>query len=136
MARGPGRIGVTELLVGLPFPAAALEVMRFAVRPERFQEIIYEGRTYAPEDARLCGLVDEVADEVAVVERACQVAETLAAIPPPSFALSKRHIRQPVRDLLDAHEASIDAEVMRVWTNPETRDAVRRYVERVLGARA
>ena len=67
---------------------------------------------------------------------ACQVAETLAAIPPRSFALSKRHIRQPVRDLLDAHEASIDAAVMRVWTNPETRDAVRRYVERALRARA
>ena len=95
-----------------------------------------EGRTYAPEDARLCGLVDEVADEAEVVERACQVAETLAGIPPPSFALSQRHIRQPVRDLLDAHEARIDAEVMRVWTNPETRDAVRRYVERALGARA
>ena len=88
MARGPGRIGVTELLVGLPFPAAALEVMRFAVSPERFQEIIYEGRTYAPEDARLCRLVDEVADEAEVMERACQVAETLAAIPPASFALS------------------------------------------------
>ena len=47
-----------------------------------------------------------------------------------------RALRQPVRDLLDAHEASIDAAVMRVWTNPETRDAVRRYVERALGARA
>jgi hypothetical protein len=42
---------------------------------------------------------------------------------------SKLHIRQPVRDLLDAHEARIDAEVMRVWTDPETRDAVRRYVD-------
>ena len=95
----------------------------------------YGGRTYAPEDARLCRLVDEVADEAEVMERACQVAETLAAIPTPSFALTKRHIPQPVRDLLDAHEASIDAEVMRVWTNPEARTAVRRYVERALGAR-
>jgi hypothetical protein len=30
---------------------------------------------------------------------------------------------------------SIDAEVMRVGTNPEARTAVRRYVERALGAR-
>jgi hypothetical protein len=45
-------------------------------------------------------------------------------------------IRQPARHLLDADEAGIAAEVMRVWTNPETRDAVRRYVERALGARA
>jgi hypothetical protein len=41
-----------------------------------------------------------------------------------------------VRDLLDAHEASIDAAVMRARTNPEARDAVRRYLEPALGARA
>ena len=47
-----------------------------------------------------------------------------------------RALRRPVRDFLDAHEASIDAAVMRVRTDPEARDAVRRYVERALGARA
>src|SRR4051812_13759621 len=31
MAREPGRIGVTELLVGVPFPVVPLEIMRFAV---------------------------------------------------------------------------------------------------------
>jgi hypothetical protein len=80
--------------------------------------------------------VDEVADEAEVRKRACQVAVTLAATLAPSFALSRRHVRPPVRDLLDAHEASIDTEVMRVWTNPEARTAARRYVERALGARA
>ena len=34
MARGGGRIGVTELQVGLPFPAMAFEIMRF-VTPRR-----------------------------------------------------------------------------------------------------
>ncbi len=33
MARGNGRIGVTELLVGVPFPALAFEIVRFAVPP-------------------------------------------------------------------------------------------------------
>jgi hypothetical protein len=45
-------------------------------------------------------------------------------------------VAKPVRDLLDAHEASIDAAVMRVRTNPEARDAGRHYVERARGARA
>jgi len=35
MARGNGRIGVTELLVGVPFPVLAFEIMRLAV-PARF----------------------------------------------------------------------------------------------------
>jgi len=41
-----------------------------------------------------------------------------------------------VGDPLDAREGSVDAALMRVWINPETRDAVRRDVERALGARA
>src|SRR4029077_11419335 len=38
MARGGGRIGVTELLVGVPFPALAFEIMRFATPPYFFSE--------------------------------------------------------------------------------------------------
>jgi len=36
-----------------------------------------------------------------------------------------------------AHDQAMPREAAtRVWTNPERRDAVRRYVERALGARA
>jgi len=41
-----GRIGVTELLVGVPFPVTALEILRFAAGTHRLQELIYNGRTY------------------------------------------------------------------------------------------
>ncbi len=34
MGREAGRIGVTELLVGVPFPAGAMEIMRRAVAPQ------------------------------------------------------------------------------------------------------
>src|SRR6185503_13899218 len=37
-ARECGRIGVTELLVGVPFPPMAFEVMRFATVPQFFQD--------------------------------------------------------------------------------------------------
>ena len=57
MARGNGRIGVTELLVGLPFPALAFEVMRFVTGPRYFSELIYTGNTYSPDDALERGLV-------------------------------------------------------------------------------
>src|SRR5262249_38045748 len=30
MAAGPGRIGLTEILVGVPFPATIMEIVRFA----------------------------------------------------------------------------------------------------------
>jgi enoyl-CoA hydratase len=60
MAEGPGRIGLPELLVGVPFPAAALEVVRFALPREKVQALIYTGRSLSAQEARGAGLVDQV----------------------------------------------------------------------------
>ncbi len=46
MAQGTGRIGVTELLVGVPFPALAFEIVRFAVPPRFLAEVTLSGATY------------------------------------------------------------------------------------------
>ena len=47
MAREPGRIGVPELLVGVPFPVVPLEIVRFATPPQHVQALIYRGLTLA-----------------------------------------------------------------------------------------
>ncbi len=60
MARESGRIGVTELLVGVPFPALAFEIVRFAVPPRHLPEFTLSGATYATDVALQRGWVDEV----------------------------------------------------------------------------
>jgi enoyl-CoA hydratase len=135
LADGAGRMGVTELLVGLPFPAVALEVMRFAVAPQHLQEMLYLGRTWLPEEARARGLADEVVPAGELQARAEAVARALAGIPAESFALTKRHARQPLRDRVDADGRAVDREVERIWTRPEIFPVVATYVARSLGAR-
>ncbi len=134
-ARGPGRVGVTELLVGLPFPAVALEAMRLVVPPHRLPEVVYTGRTWPVEEAVAVGLVEEVVEAERLFERACAAAESLGAISGDSFALTKAHLRQPAADFLAAHAARIDAEVARVWASPAARATLAAYVERTLGGR-
>jgi enoyl-CoA hydratase len=51
MAEGNGRMGLPELVVGVPLPASALEAVRFAVPRHRVQAVLYTGRTLAPHDA-------------------------------------------------------------------------------------
>ena len=58
MNQGHGRIGVTELLVGVPFPITALEILRFAVGTRRLSELACFGRTYRAAEAVGLGLVD------------------------------------------------------------------------------
>jgi enoyl-CoA hydratase len=130
MAQGNGRIGITELLVGVPFPVIALEIMRHAAAPQHFERIVYSGATFAPEVAIDLGLVDEVVAGDAVLERAIAAAEKLAAIGPAAFALTKRQGRQPVRERLDRDGPRFDPAVDAIWYAPETAARIRDYVTR------
>lgn len=132
MASGPGRIGVTELLVGVPFPTIALEIMRFAAAPQHFQRLAYGGGTFSAAEAVSFGLVDEVVEPEELMDRALAGAEQLQSIPPPAFELTKRQLRWPVRERLRAESAIFDQSVGEIWAHPETQAAVRRFVERTL----
>lgn len=131
-ARGGGRFGVTELLVGVPFPAIALEIMRVVVPPHLFAEMVYGGRTWSLEEAAGHGLVDAVVDGDGLLDAAVKEAERLGAIPGETFALTKAQARQPARDFLAVHAARIDREVQRCWSAPQAQAAIRRYVEQTL----
>lgn len=127
------KVGVAEILVGLAFPAVALEILRSAVPPDRFREVVYSGRLYPMEDGVACGFVDEVLRPADVAGRAGEVARSLAEYSQEAFRLTKRQMRQPVRRFLEADGAGIDAAVERQWRSPEAREALQRYVASVLG---
>src|SRR6185503_4137617 len=90
MAREPGRIGVSELLVGVPFPIVPLEIMRFAAPPQYLQSMMYRGTTFTAEAALQHGLVDAVSDPDQLLDDALAIAASLAAVPSPAFTLTKR----------------------------------------------
>ena len=136
MAEGEGRIGVPELRVGVPFPVAPLEVLRFAVPPQHLQKLAYAGRTYGAAEALEWGLVDELASPDRLLERALEAAGQLAAIPPGSFELTKAQLRRPALDRIDALHDEIEPRVAAQWASPAVREHVRAYVERTIGKRS
>src|SRR6185437_9031188 len=75
MANDGGRIGVTELLVGLPFPALAFEIMRHVTPPYFFTETILSGATFPADVAAHRGLVTVAVDPAALMERAMAAAQ-------------------------------------------------------------
>ena len=131
MARGPGRFGIPELLVGVPFPPAALEIARCAVSPDRLQALVYTGATHKPDDTHRLGFVDELVDAEQLQERALAVARQLAAIPPDLFAVTKRALRAPTIARYEEAERT-DTERLRIWSAPETLERIRTYVQTVV----
>jgi enoyl-CoA hydratase len=132
MARGSGRIGVTELLVGVPFPALAFEIVRFAVPPRHLPEFTFGGATYDAEAALQRGWVEEVVDADALLGQATAVAQKLARLSPPAFAQAKKQIRLPVTERVERSGAATDKLVADIWAAPETLGYIRDYVARTL----
>jgi enoyl-CoA hydratase len=130
MARDAGRIGVTELIVGVPFPPVAMEIMRAATALQYLEDALFGGATYAPAEAVARGLVHEVVDPQALIDRAVAAAKSLAALSPPAFALTKRQTRGPALERIAG--ADVDAAVAQIWAAPETLARIRDYVSRVL----
>ncbi len=126
-----GRIGVTELQVGVPFPVMAFEVMRYAVTPQHLAEVMIAAATYAPPQALERGLIDEIVAPELLLEQALAAANAMAALSPAAFALTKRRLREPVAERV-RQGRDYDQAVTKAWTTPETLRFIRAYVARTL----
>ena len=130
MAAGTSRIGIPELLVGVPFPASVLEVIRFALPPQHLQMLMYSGRTVEPEEALRLGLIDEVAADLP--SRAEAVASRLAALPPEALQLAKRQIRDRTVNRAKHYAHELDATAREIWSSDETRARIREYLAKTV----
>ncbi|HZI37315.1 MAG TPA: enoyl-CoA hydratase/isomerase family protein, partial [Acidimicrobiia bacterium] len=60
-------------------------------------------------------------------------AEQLAAIPPATFAHTKRSLRDRYWTEVDETGRQRDVEMLEVWRSPETLAAIATYVEKTIG---
>ena len=134
MSDSGGRMGVTELYVGLPFPLAALEVFRYAVGDTRANDLILTGRTCPAAEALAVGLVDEVVPADELMSRALTVARELAEyIPADTYRINKAQLRRDTNDRIARYRAEDDAETLATWSRPEAGEWAKAFVERVSG---
>ena len=131
MAQPGGRIGVTELKVGVPFPPLAFEVIRFATEPRYLSEALMGSATYTAEEGLVRGFVDEIVAPAKLMERALAVANAYAALSPPAFAQSKAQIRAIVSERV-ARAAADDKAIADIWANDTTLQHMRDYVAATL----
>lgn len=128
-----GRIGVPELLVGVPFPALALAIVRYAIPRRHLQPMIYFGRTIEAADAQEMGIIDELPPAADLLGRAQAIARKLATIPRDAFRLTKRQLREPyLRDASHIAVASTE-EIDAIWAAAETHEHIREYLAKTIG---
>jgi enoyl-CoA hydratase len=132
MARGNGRIGVTELLVGVPFPAVAFETMRLAVPKKYLPELLYTGATLDVDAALERGLVDAVVPPDELMPRTIAAAEQLASLSPAAFAQTKAQLRAEAHERIERTGAATDKIATDIWAAESTLRYIRDYVAQTL----
>ena len=121
-----GRIGLSELSVGVPFPTVAMEIMRHAVGPAA-GNLVLTARLLHAAQAQSIGLIHDVEAPEALLDSAVARAQAMAKIPAEVFALTKRQLQLPARAAMDGHEADEEA-VEAGWESSATRDAIAAYM--------
>jgi enoyl-CoA hydratase len=132
MAEGSARIGVPELLVGVPFPTLPFEMVRARVSPANFRHLVLSGKTATPPEALALGLIDEIAPTDVLMTRARHAAEQMMQIPPVSFALTRRAFTEPILERVRSAR-SLNADVLEAWSSADVQSRMRAYVEQNVG---
>jgi enoyl-CoA hydratase len=107
-----GRYGLTEIKVGVPYPQAAIGVVRAELAPHAARTLALGSRLTGAAECVALGAFDEAVAAERVVDRALEVAAELAAYPADVYARTKHDLRAPA---LDAMRAAAQEEPLLVW---------------------
>jgi len=113
-ARGPFKLGLTEVEAGIPFPAGPLAVVQAELAPDRCRLLTLTGAVAPPDSPLLAGVIDEVVDAEVVLETARRQAQSLAA--KRAFARVKLQVRGATLDRLRRIVERDEEPLLQGWT--------------------
>jgi enoyl-CoA hydratase len=90
-----GKLGLTEARVGVPYPANAIGVVKAELSPPAARYLVLRAHLIEPPEALALGLVDELAEPAAVLDRALEMASELGSMPSGAYTTVKRQLRGP-----------------------------------------
>jgi enoyl-CoA hydratase len=107
-ARGPHRMGLNEVAIGIAPPGFAIELARSRVHPAWLSRTATLGEMYEPDEALAAGFLDRVVAPEFVDTTLAEITTVLRSIHKPSHATAKKRLRQPA---MEAMRAAIECEL-------------------------
>ena len=113
IASTDGRYGLTEVKVGVPFPEAAIRIVRAELTAGAARTLALGSQLLTAAECHSLGAFDEIVAPDAVLDRALEVATDLAELPSDVYGYTKRALRG---DTLTAmHAAALDDALLERW---------------------
>jgi enoyl-CoA hydratase len=110
-ARGPYRMGMNEVAIGIAPPGFAIELARSRLHPAWLSQTVTLGKMYEPDEAAVAGILDRVVAPELIEATLAEITTLLRSIHRPSHATAKKRLRQPV---IEAMRSAIEQELTLV----------------------
>jgi enoyl-CoA hydratase len=118
-----GKFGLTELRVGIPYPAAAMAVVRAELTPRIARRLVLEADLIDAERALEWELMDELVPPEEVLPRALKVAEELSRLPTGAYARIKQQLRADTIAAVTRIVTENDDPMIEGWLSGESAEA-------------
>jgi len=128
-AEGRGELGLSEVLLGVPVPACALEIFRHAIGARATERLASTGENLSVGRAREVGLVDRVVAGESLLAEAEARARFLAGRPAAAHAAIKRRSR--ARALARFDQALLDDPFFDFWFSDDAQERIRALVAKL-----
>jgi enoyl-CoA hydratase len=115
VAAAEGRYGLTEVQVGVPYPQAAIGVVRAELSPQAARVLALGSELTDARECERLGVFDEVLDADDVLSRSLHQAQRLAKLPPEVYARTKRELREPA--LAQMRAAAAGDPLLAAWVS-------------------
>ncbi len=136
MAEGNAVIGLNEIRLGLPLPASALEIARYALPAHHHAFILYGGKLLPAHEALRLGLVHEVVSAETLLETAWARLQEFTAHPGRPHATLKTALRGAALERMIKSAGAMREAFLEAWFNPEARQTIGEIRDKLLAKKA
>jgi enoyl-CoA hydratase/carnithine racemase len=118
------KLGLTELRAGIPYPAAAIGVVRAELPAPAARRLVLGAALVGPQEALELKVVDELREPDELMPRALEVAGEMAALPRSTYTAVKRQLRGPAIEAIETVlSGGAGDPVLGAWIGDDTRAA-------------
>ena len=132
MVEGGGIIGLNEIRLGLPLPAAALEIARYAIPTYHHALVFFSGKLFEAHEAHRLGLVHEAVSAEQLLETAVARLREFANHPGKPHATLKTTLRGVVLERMIKSAGAMRDAFLDAWFDPEARRTIGEIRDKLL----
>jgi len=129
-AEGDYKIGLAEVRVGVPFPVAAMSIVKSELSHPVARTMVLTARNSSPQEALQMGILDELQPPELLLSRAMEVAQELSALPRVVYGRVKRELRGAALALIDDAIRNRKEPMLDSWLSAETQAASAKALKR------